>query len=328
MTPEPPRPLKLVIMIPCLNEEKHLPETFAALPKKVEGIDRVEVLVVNDGSTDRTVEVARELGVDHVVSLPWNMGLARAFMAGAMAAVEAGADFVVNVDADNQYCADDIPKLLAPLLSREAEIVVGERPIAEIQHFSSLKKRLQRLGSTMVRWLSDTPVRDSPSGFRALTRRAILRTNIFNRFTYTHEMLIGSGRKGLKVVGVPIRVNRGQSRPSRLFTSIPSYIYRSGHTIIRMYYVYAPARFFTKFAIGFGLIATVLIARFLYYYATGNGGGWIQSLIFAAIAATASGLFGVLAILGDLFNINRLLLEDIQFMQRELREDQRRKGER
>jgi glycosyltransferase involved in cell wall biosynthesis len=314
---------KLVIMIPCFNEEAHLPTTLACLPRALPGVGAIEVLVVDDGSTDRTVEVAKDLGVQHVVSLPWNMGLARAFMAGALSAVDAGADLLVNLDADNQYSADDIPRLLDPLLRQEADIVVGERPIDSIQHFSWLKKHLQRFGSMLVRWLSATTVRDSPSGFRALTRRAILRTNIFNRFTYTHEMLIGSGRKGLRVVGVPIRVNPGQARPSRLFKSIRSYVYRSGVTIVRMYYVYAPGRFFTKLAAVFGLVAAILVGRFFWFYFHGRGDGWIQSLVIAAIAATFCGLSAALAVVGDMININRLLLEDIQFMLRDARSQER-----
>jgi glycosyltransferase involved in cell wall biosynthesis len=308
---------KLVIMIPCLDEAETLPETFRALPKKIDGIDAIETLVVDDGSRDGTADVARSIGVDHVLSLPWNMGLATAFMLGAMKAVELGADFVVNTDADNQYCADDIPTLVRPLLESRADIVVGERPIQEIQHFSIAKKWLQRLGSLMVRTLSGTQVRDSPSGFRALTRRAVLRTNIFNRYTYTHEMLIVSGRKGLRVVGVPIRVNPGVRRPSRLVRSVARYVYRSAITIVRMYYVYAPGKFFSRFAIAFGLVALILIGRFFYFYFQSYGEGWVQSLVIAAIAATLSGLFWVLAVLGDMININRLILEDIQFMERE-----------
>jgi glycosyltransferase involved in cell wall biosynthesis len=309
---------KLVIMIPCFNEAATLPETFRALPTKIAGIDVLETLVVDDGSKDGTADVARGLGVTHVVSLPWNMGLATAFVVGATKAVEVGADFVVNTDADNQYCADDIPLLVKPLLEARADIVVGERPIEQIEHFSPVKKRLQRFGSMLVRWLSGTAVQDSPSGFRALSRRAVLRTNIFNKYTYTHEMLIGSGRKGLKVVGVPIRVNPGKQRPSRLVKSVLQYVYRSGVTIVRMYYVYAPARFFTKVAAFFGALSLILILRFFYYYFfTNQGNGWIQSLIFAAIGSTFCGLSLALAIVGDMIAVNRMLLEDIQFMQRE-----------
>jgi hypothetical protein len=234
-----------------------------------------------------------------------------------MKAVELGADLVVNTDADNQYNADDIALLVRPLLESRADIVVGERPIAEIQHFSWAKKWLQRLGSLLVRTLSGTQVRDSPSGFRALTRRAVLRTNIFNRYTYTHEMLIASGRKGLRVLGVPIRVNPTRPRPSRLIKNVFQYVYRSAITIVRMYYVYAPGAFFSKFALFFGAISLVLIGRFLYFYLTNQSAVLVQSLVFAALAAMLSGLFWALAVVGDMININRMILEDIQFMERE-----------
>jgi glycosyltransferase involved in cell wall biosynthesis len=315
---EPASPKKLVIMIPCFNEAETLPETLRALPKKVDGIDRLETLVVDDGSRDGTADVARKQGVDHVVSLPWNMGLATAFMVGAMKAVEQGADFVVNTDADNQYCADDIPLLVRPLLEARADIVVGERPISEIRHFSALKKWLQRFGSTLVRALSGTEVRDSPSGFRALTRRAILRTNIFNRYTYTHEMLIASGRKGLRVLGVPIRVNPGKGRPSRLVQSVAQYVFRSGVTIVRFYYVYAPGRFFTRLAAIVALPSLALIGRFLYYlWFTNQGEGRELSLVAGLIGVLLAAVAIALAIVCDMISVNRLLLEDIQFMQRE-----------
>jgi len=231
--------MKLIIQIPCYNEEKTLPITLSALPREVPGIDTVEWLVINDGSTDKTAEVARAHGVDQVVSLPRNQGLAKAFLAGLETSLQAGADIIVNTDADNQYCAEDIPKLIDPILSGKAEIVVGTRSISEIEHFSPTKKILQKVGSWVVRLASKTDLPDAPSGFRAMSRNAAKRLNVFNEYTYTLETIIQSGQKNMAITSVPIRVN-DTLRSSRLIKGMPSYVVRSISTIVRIFVVYKP----------------------------------------------------------------------------------------
>ena len=228
---------KLIIQIPCLNEEETLPVTLGCLPRTVPGYDVVEWLVIDDGSTDRTAEVARAHGVDHIVQLSPNQGLAKAFMSGIEASLRAGADTIVNTDADNQYDATNIPDLVRPIVDGRAQSVVGARPIAEIEHFSATKKFLQRLGSWAVRMASGADIPDAPSGFRAIHREAALRLYLFNDYTYTLESIIQAGRKNLKIVSVPIRVN-GELRPSRLIKSIPLYIRRSLVTILRIFILY------------------------------------------------------------------------------------------
>ena len=225
---------KLIIQIPCYNEENTVGTTLAALPRHLPGIDTIEWLVIDDGSRDRTVEVAKDNGVDHIVQFPMNQGLAKAFMAGLEACVKAGADIIVNTDADNQYCADDIPKLIQPILLGKAEIVVGARPIWKTKHFSSTKKLLQQLGSAVVRLASKTNIPDAPSGFRAFSREAALRLNVFNNYTYTLETIIQAGQKGMAITSVPIRTNP-VLRPSRLVKSTPTYVVRSLFTILRIH---------------------------------------------------------------------------------------------
>jgi glycosyltransferase involved in cell wall biosynthesis len=318
--------MKLIIQIPCFNEEEILPETLAALPRAVPGFSRVDWLVINDGSTDETVETARRHGVDHIVDLAHNRGLARAFVAGIERALEEDADVIVNTDADNQYDARDIPKLVAPILERTADFVVGTRPIASIEHFSPIKKLLQRLGSWVVRFTSRTEVNDAPSGFRAISRDVALRLNVFDGYTYTLESIIQAGRLGVRIASVPIRVN-ADKRPSRLIQNIPHYVIRSGISILRSLLVYRPGRvFFTLGAVP--LVAGVLLSArwFLLYLVTETGRTHVPSLIAAAVFVILGVLFWLCALLGELIGINRRLLEDTQYqLRRELLDARRRK---
>lgn len=304
--------MKLIIQIPCYNEAATLATALAALPRSVPGFDVVEWLIIDDGSRDETVAVARANGVDHVVRHTCNQGLARAFMTGLDACVRLGADVIVNTDADNQYDARDIPALTAPILEQRAEIVVGARPIAAITHFSSLKKLLQRLGSWVVRAASRTDIPDAPSGFRAISRAAAQRLMVFNDYTYTLETIIQAGQKNIAITSVPVRVNP-DLRPSRLVKSIPSYIKRSIVTIVRIFVIYRPFRFFgTIGAVLFG--AGFLIGlRFLWFYLTGNGAGHIQSLILGAVLLGMGFQTFLIAFIADLLAANRQLLEEMRF---------------
>jgi glycosyltransferase involved in cell wall biosynthesis len=307
--------MKLIIQIPCLNEAETLGVALAELPKEIAGIDTIEVLIIDDGSTDDTVKVAREHGVTHVVGFRTNQGLARAFMLGLQSCLERGADIIVNTDADNQYCGADIEKLVRPILERRADFVIGARPITEIGHFSPIKKLLQRLGSSVVRLVSGTDVADAPSGFRAITREVALTLNVFSAYTYTLETIIQAGQKNMTIVSVPIRVN-GYLRPSRLLRSISSYVKRSVVTMFRIFVVYKPLRFFVAVSAFPLLVGGAIAARFLVYYLTGNGGGHIQSLILAAVLLILGFLTFLLAILADLLSVNRRLLEDLQQAER------------
>lgn len=314
--------MKLIIQIPCYNEADTLPITLKALPKHIEGIDKVEWLIVNDGSNDKTIEVAKKNGVDHIVSFTKNQGLARVFMAGLDQCIKLGADIIVNTDADNQYNAGDIPKLVKPILEGKADIVIGTRPIADIKHFSLIKKFLQMLGSWTVRFASNTSISDAPSGFRALSKEAAMHLNVFNKYTYTLETIIQAGRKNMAIISVPIAVN-DDLRPSRLVRSIPNYILRSIITIFRIFVVYKPFRFFMSFGIilfTFGLITGI---RFLYYFFSHGGSGHIQSLILSAILLIMGVQMGVLAFLGDLLAVNRSLIEDIQYRMRKYEADKK-----
>ncbi len=304
--------MKLIIQIPCFNEAEALPTALADLPRELEGVDKVEWLVIDDGSSDRTVEVAKENGVDHVVRIPHNKGLASAFSQGLEACLKLGADIIVNTDADNQYCAADIPKLIAPVLEGRAELVIGERDISGISHFSPIKKALQKLGSSVVRSLSKTEVGDAPSGFRALSRTAATRLNVFSEYTYTLETIIQAGQNGMSVVSVPIRVN-GETRPSRLVKSIPSYVQRSVITMFRIFMIYKPMRVFLFMAGISGALGLLLGLRFLYFYVTGEGSGHVQSVILTALLLGSSLSFFVLALLADLIAVNRRLLERTQW---------------
>lgn len=303
--------MKLIIQIPALNEEETLGETIRALPRQIAGFDAIEVLVIDDGSTDGTANVAMAAGADHVLRLGCNLGLARAFSAGLERALALGADVIVNTDADNQYCADDIPALVQPILLRQAEIVVGARPIRRIESFSPIKKLLQSLGSWVVRRASGTSVPDAPSGFRAYSRDAAARVCVVNTYTYTLETIIQAGRKRYRVASVPVRVNPVK-RPSRLFRSIAGYTFRSAVTILRIFAVYAPLRFFSALAALLAVPGIAGVGRFLWVYAQGDGQGHVQSLVLSgALLAMATILLAV-GILADLISVNRSLLEDIR----------------
>lgn len=304
--------MKLIIQIPCFNEAQTLPVTLSALPRSVSGFDSVEWLVIDDGSQDNTREVAAMHGADHVVKHTGNKGLARAFMTGLDTALRLGADVIVNTDADNQYNADDIPALVKPILQNRAEMVIGERPIATIDHFSYIKKLLQKMGSWVVRFVSKTDVFDAPSGFRAISRTAAQKLIIFNDYTYTLETIIQAGQKNISIMSVPIRVNE-DLRPSRLVKSIPSYIKRSIITIVRIFIIYRPFRFFGSIAAVL-LVAGFLVGlRFIWYYIAGDGDGHIQSLILASILLGMGFQTLLVAFVSDLLAANRKLLEDIRF---------------
>lgn len=307
---------KLVIQIPCYNEAATLALAIRELPREVPGFQKVEFLVIDDGSTDNTAEVAVASGVEHIVRHHTNLGLARAFMSGIHAALSVDADVIVNTDADNQYDAHDIPLLTQPILDGKAQYVIGTRPISEIRHFSPLKKMLQKFGSFMVRKFSGTVVEDAPSGFRALSREAALRMNVFNNYTYTLETIIQAGYKNLGILCVPVHVNE-DLRPSRLVKSIPQYIKRSAFTMIRIAILYYPFRFFmTLGGISF-LIGCVIGCRFLWYFFHNNGDGKIQSLLLASLFLLSGVIAGMIAFMADIAAVNRMLLEDIQYNQRE-----------
>ncbi|MHC4696352.1 MAG: glycosyltransferase family 2 protein [Planctomycetota bacterium] len=306
--------LKLIIQIPCFNEEEALPATLADLPREIEGFERVEYLVVDDGSRDDTARVAREAGVDHIVRLNGNHGLARAFMAGVLAAVCRGADVIVNTDADNQYNAADIPRLVEPILQNRADIVVGARPIDSIAHFSPLKRFLQRLGSHVARTLSNTEVRDAPSGFRAMTRDAALRLNVFGNYTYTLETVIQAGRSNLRIVDVPIRVN-GPTRPSRLIRNMFQYVRRSVVTMCNAYLIYRPMPVFAALAMSFLVPAFALAVRYLYLaFVLGSGTGHVQSVIASGVLAVCGVLIIAIGFVAHLLGINRRLIEEVRYL--------------
>ena len=300
--------MKLVIQIPCFNEGDHLPETLAALPRAIDGIDAIEYLVIDDGSRDGTSEVAKKLGVHHIVRHRTNRGLAAAFRSGLDRALREGADIIVNTDADNQYDGRDIAALVAPIVRGEADIVVGDRGVRDNQHFGPIKRRLQRLGSATVRTLSRTKISDAVSGFRAISREAAQRINITSDFSYTTEMLIQAGRKRMAVMSVPVRTN-GAVRPSRLFRSIPHFIVNTAATMLRAWAMYNPLRAFVSVGLVAFLIGLAPIVRFLWYYFNGDGAGHVQSLIIGGVFI----IFGVLAMmlgaLADLIGRNRNLME-------------------
>ncbi len=306
--------MKLIIQIPCYNEAETLPITLKELPREVEGFDKVEWLIINDGSTDDTVKVAKECGVDHIVDFKHNQGLAKGFMAGIKECLRQGADVIVNTDADNQYEAKDIPKLVKPILEHKAEYVIGARPIDQTEHFSPTKKLLQKLGSWVVRKASRTNIPDAPSGFRAMSRECAMQLNVYNNYTYTLETIIQAGQKNMAITSVPIRTNK-DLRPSRLFSSIPNYIKKSIGTIVRISVVYKSFQFFmTIAAILFGL-GLLLGLRYLYFYFTGDGDGHVQSVILAGVLMGMGFQTGLIAFIADLLSVNRKLLEEIRVEQ-------------
>ncbi|MEW8680794.1 MAG: glycosyltransferase family 2 protein [Candidatus Thiodiazotropha endolucinida] len=318
--------MKLIIQIPCYNEEQTLALALAELPREVPGFNQVEWLVIDDGSTDATRQVAIDNGVDHIVGYTRNQGLAKVFMLGLDACVRQGADVIVNTDADNQYDARYIPSLTQPILDGKADMVIGARPIKMIEHFSLTKKVLQRLGSSVVRKVSHTDIPDAPSGFRAFSRDAAMKLNVFNEYTYTLETIIQAGMKQMAVTSVPVEVNE-DLRPSRLVKSISSYIKKSIITILRIFVVYKPFRFFLITGLilfGMGLI---LGLRFFYYYLFGDGAGHIQSVILAGVMMGIGFQTILVAFIADLLSVNRKLLEEVQYRIRK-QESQPDKGGR
>ncbi|MDE6024119.1 MAG: glycosyltransferase family 2 protein [Lachnospiraceae bacterium] len=309
--------MKLIIQIPCYNEAETLEVTLNDLPKHIDGIDTIEYLIINDGSTDNTVEVAKNWGVHHVVNFTCNKGLARGFMAGLDACVKLGADIIVNTDADNQYCGADIETIVRPILENKADIVIGERPIDEIEHFSPLKKKLQHLGSWVVQKASRTKIPDAPSGFRAYTREAAMRMNVINEYTYTLETIVQAGRNRMALISVPIHTNP-ELRKSRLFSSMFGYVKKSMVTIIRAFMMYRPMKFFMSIGVLFMLAGGVIGARFLYFYLNGTGAGHVQSLILASMMIIIGVQTAIVGLQGDIISANRKLLEDIQYRLRNM----------
>jgi glycosyltransferase involved in cell wall biosynthesis len=302
--------MKLIIQIPCLNEEEALPITLGDLPREVPGFDVVEWLVIDDGSTDRTIEVARANGVDHIVRLTTRKGLANGFQAGVDACLKLGADVIVNTDADNQYDGRDIPKLVAPIVAGNADMVVGDRQIRTIEHFSPAKKLLQRLGSWVVRQASETDVPDTTSGFRAYNREAALSLQVVSKFTYTLETIIQAGKMTVAVTHVPIRTN-DKLRESRLFPSMGSYVRRNGISIFRIYALYEPLKVFMTAAGLVGLVAAIVWGRFFVFWVTGDGAGHVQSLILGAVLFNAAMLLVALGVIGDLISGQRITLQRV-----------------
>jgi glycosyltransferase involved in cell wall biosynthesis len=308
---------KLIIQIPCLNEASTLPSTLADLPRAVAGVDVVEILVVDDGSRDGTAEVARRCGADHVVRLRRNKGLAAAFMAGIDASLKAGADFIVNTDADNQYAAHEISRLLTPLLTGEADIVIGDRNIAEVRHMSWRKRQLQQLGSWVVRQVSSTSVPDTTSGFRAYTREAALKMTIVSEFSYTLESIIQAGKKRMAIAHVPVATNP-RTRPSRLFDSLFSYIKRSAATIVRIYAMYEPLKVFTYIGLGVFGAGVAGFVRFLYYFFHNEASRHLASLVVTSVLMIVGFQVILIGLLADVISGNRKLLEDLLYRVRQI----------
>jgi glycosyltransferase involved in cell wall biosynthesis len=303
--------VKLIIQIPCLNEELTLPETIRDLPDKIEGIDTIEILVIDDGSCDRTIEVAKTLGVHHVLKFTNNKGLAKAFISGVNESLKLGADIIVNTDADNQYFGGDISKLIQPILDKKADIVIGDRQVETILHFSPLKIFLQKFGSWVVRQLSGTQVPDATSGFRAYSREAALQLNVVSDFTYTVETIISAGRKNLAIEHVPVKTNK-KLRESRLFPSIQIYLRRSFVTMLKVYSMYRPLRLFSVAGGATCLAGLAIGCRYLFFFFQGQTEGHIQSLILSAILLIVGFQIIMMGISAELIAVNRQLLEDIQ----------------
>lgn len=309
--------MKLIIQIPCYNEEERLEIALNELPKKIEGIDTIEYLVINDGSLDNTVEVAKKWGVHHIVNFKRNKGLAKGFMAGIDACLKEGADIIVNTDADNQYCGKDIEKLVSPILNEKADIVVGERPIKDIKHFSPLKKRLQHFGSYVVRVVSNTEIPDAPSGFRAYSREAARRLNVINEYTYTLETIVQAGRSKMAMISVPINTN-AELRPSRLFNSMFGYVKKSIPTILRAFLMYKPLKFFCTIGMMWIFIGFLIGLRFIVFYLKGRGDGNIQSLILSSMLIGVGVQSFIIGLQADIIAANRKILEDIQYKVRKI----------
>ena len=308
---------KLIIQIPCLNEATTLPETLRDLPRHIPGIDVVETLVIDDGSRDGTLDVARACGVDHLVQFKSRKGLAAAFMAGIDAGLKYGADFIVNTDADNQYGGQDIPKLLAPLLSDKADIVIGDRNIRTLRHLTMTRKLLQRLGSWVVRQVSNTQVPDTTSGFRAYTREAALRMTIVSEFSYTLESIIQAGRRRMTIAHVVVTTNL-DTRDSRLFNSVASYVKKSAATIVRIYAMYEPLKIFSYTGLVIFLVGFTISARFLYYYSIGAGQGHLQSLILSAVLMIVGFQVLLIGLVADVISGNRKLIEELLYRVRSM----------
>lgn len=304
--------MKLIIQIPCYNEAQTLEIALNDLPKKLIGIEVIEYLIINDGSMDNTVEVARKWGVHHIVDFKQNKGLAMGFMAGLDGCLRNGADIIVNTDADNQYCAQDIQALIQPILDGKADMVIGARPIDETEHFSFIKKKLQHFGSWVVRMASNTDIPDAPSGFRAFSREAAMRLNVVNDYTYTLETIVQAGREKIAVTSVPVRTN-AELRPSRLFKSIWGYVKKSILTILRAYMMYKPLKCFSYLAIPPLVFGIAIGIRFLIYYVQGTGGGHVQSLILACTLVIIGFLTFTIGLLADVLAANRRILQDTQY---------------
>lgn len=309
--------MKLIIQIPCYNEAETLEIALNDLPKHIDGIDTIEYLIINDGSKDDTVEVARRWGVNHIVSFKRNKGLAHGFMAGIDACLRNGADIIVNTDADNQYVADDIEKLVRPILEGKSDIVIGERPIDQTEHFSPTKKKLQHFGSWVVRKASNSDIPDAPSGFRAWSRDAAMRLNVTNEYSYTLETIVQAGRNKIAQTSVPIRTN-GELRPSRLFNSMMGYVKKSMITILRAYLMYLPMKAFTLISVVPFLLGLLIDIRYLVLMLTGNGAGHTQSLILGSTLIMVGFMTFMIGLLADLLARNRKLLEDIQYHVRKM----------
>ena len=303
--------MKLIIQIPCLNEEHTLPKTLADLPKKIEGIDSIEILVIDDGSTDKTFEVAKRLGVHHILQFTNNKGLAKAFISGINESLKLNADIIVNTDADNQYFGGDISKLIQPILKKEADIVVGDRQVETIRHFSPIKIFLQKFGSWVVRQLSGTLIPDATSGFRAYSRDAALQLNVVSDFTYTIETIISAGKKNLAITHIPVKTNK-KLRESRLFPSIKVYLQRSFITMLKVYSMYRPLRLFTIAGGATFILGFAIGCRYLFFFFIGQTEGHIQSLILSAILLIVGFQIIMMGIAAELISVNRQLLEDIQ----------------
>ncbi len=309
--------MKLIIQIPCLNEAETLEIALNDLPKHIDGIDEIEYLIINDGSTDNTVEVAKKWGVNYVVNFTRNKGLAKGFMAGIDACLRNGADIIVNTDADNQYCGEDIEKLVRPILEGKSDIVIGERPIDDTEHFSPLKKKLQHFGSYIVRVASKTDIPDAPSGFRAFSRDAAMHLNVMNNYTYTLETIVQAGRTSVAIDSVPIRTN-GELRKSRLFHSMFGYVKRSMLTIIRAFLMYRPLTFFSILGLIPFTAGLFIAVRFLVFWISGNGMGHVQSLVLASTLLLLGFMTFILGLQADIIANNRKILEDIQYRVRRL----------